>query len=223
MRPLVRTLRSTLGRGRLLNRWSAIGTLPVALTVMGPYLAPIAPSTAPALLLAALLSWAVPALLLCVPARLAENRISARARVLLVGIPVLALAAARPVLTDRFAVALGVEAAPEQWLPFRIATNLVVWPILLLAIAVLVASFRARRSANERLASALERMRGDERLLAAYDAEARETVTDCAEDLRTRLDDLDTADPRAVRALALGPIRDWAHRLSALAESGAGD
>lgn len=223
MRRVVRTLRAILGRGRLLTRWSAIATLPVALTIMGPYLALVSPGTVPALLLAALLSWAIPALLLWGAVRLAENRVSRRARALLVGIPVLVLAAARPILTDRFAVMLGVDAAPAQWLPFRIATNLLVWPILLLAIAVLVASFRARRSANERLASALERMRGDERRLGLYDAEARGAVAACAEDLRTRLGRLDASDPGAVRAFAIGSVRGWSHRISVLAERGAGD
>lgn len=219
MTRFVRASRTALERGPLLSRWSALGTLPVALTVMGPYLGPDAPQQLPELLLAASASWMIIAAILCVPARIARAVLSPRGRAVLVGVPVLALAAARPVLTDLCAEAFGADPAPERWLPFRIATNLVVWPVLLLAIAVLVASFRALRVANRRLAAAIALGSADADRLRAREARARSAAAACAAELRARLAGLE-ATPEAVRAFGAGPVRDWSHRLADLADVG---
>lgn len=215
MRRLARALRAILGRSPLLTRWSAIATLPVALTVMGPYLGPDEPDTLPRLLLAALISWAIPALLLWPVARASRELLAPGARVLLVAIPVVALAAARPLLTDLCGRLLGVEPAPAEWLPFRIATNAVVWPVLLLAIAALVSALRALRATNRRLADAIEDEAGDEERLHAREAEARAAIAGCLSDLRGRLDALDPPTGETVLAFATGPVRDWSHRFAA--------
>ncbi|WP_416446699.1 hypothetical protein AB3K78_05045 [Leucobacter sp. HNU] len=222
MRRFSQALRTVIERGPLLSRWSACGTLPIALSVMGPFLGPRAPQQFPELLLAALASWVVIAGLLCIPAGIARAILSPGARTVLVGAPVLLLSAARPLLTDLCAALLGADPPPAQWLPFRIATNVVVWPILLLVIAVIVASFRGLRIANRRLAEATESGRTDADRLRAREDAARSATAACAVELRTRLRGLD-ASPDAVRVFGTGPVRDWSRRLAELADADLAD
>ncbi|MFF3026414.1 hypothetical protein [Microbacterium sp. NPDC057944] len=208
---------ATVSGGRFFGRWSVIGTLPLALTAMGAYLGPLAPDSLLPAAVASAAAWVICVLLCLIPAIL-ERRIPSRAgrgAVVLSGIVM--VAAIRPFLLDAMLMQWGSVSAPNEWMPFRVVTNILVWAVVLSALAVASASVRALRLTNARLAAVEEQMRRDGDLQRIQDAHARALVTRCAEELRVFADG-PLRDPAAIARFAAGPVRENAHRLAALAQ-----
>ncbi|WP_336633312.1 MULTISPECIES: hypothetical protein [unclassified Microbacterium] len=216
MNRLARAVRGALGGGRFVSVWSALVVAPLSLTIMSPVGAGIDvarafPATAGATL-ALLAGLGVVALCeRCI------RRPAARIAVVVAGVVV--CAALRPLAQDQWAAALALPTPAGSQLPFRIATNVVVWPVVLTAVAVLVRSMHALRRTNALLRDVARELAGARDRAVLADRAARAQVEAAAVDLQRGVDDLaERADAGAVRRLAADGFRAWTLRLQDLAD-----
>lgn len=219
MRRVAGATAAAVGGGRFFGTWTLIGSLPVALTVMGGYLGPMPLEALPLSAVASALAWVVSVAFCLLPAW-AERRASRpRTRAAVVVSALIVVIAVRPPLLDLIVTRFGLPVAPASWLPFRLATNFLVWIPVLLGLAIAGQLVRTLRATNARLAAIEERMGEDAQRQQAWDAEARGEVARCADDLRRALLGDGPLDPTLVERFAQGPVRAWARRLSALAHA----
>lgn len=221
MRALLRAGAGVAGSGRFVTAWSLVVTAVLSATVMAPTLdAP--PSAAAAEASAA--TWAcVTAVLLAIGA--AERTVtSPRLRAVVVAVGVIACAAARPALVDAWLRAVDV-APPATWqLPFRIATNVIVWTVALTATAVVVDALRSLRATTALLRSVAAALATAHERRDAFDRAARRAVRDAARSLHRATGLLPGApDPSAaVARMSAEHLRASSHALTRLARGGPG-
>ncbi|WP_141932642.1 hypothetical protein [Microbacterium sp. SLBN-146] len=211
-----------LDSGRVVSGWSVALTLPVSLTVMAP-----ASYGAERLtwLMAVVLAWMCFAGALAFLGLLERRLVHPRVRRTVVIGGVIAAAAARPVVLDAWVTAFGGDVAPSGHLPFRVATNVVVWAVMLLTVAVTLDALRALRTANTLLRSVLRELETPRRSALAYTSRARRTVQDATSHVQRMADALQQgpATRPDVQRLADAHLRGPARRLAALARESVDD
>lgn len=159
---------SAVSNGRFFTWWTALVTLPMAVTVLGVYPGVQRVEDIPVPFMVSALSWAIQVLLV-LPGAWAERRLRfpvARA-VLVVGV-VAVVSSIRPVLNDAL---LGVF-APELVVgnvPARMVTNVVAGVLVLSLVAIAVDAVDSATGVNRRLRDALRALAGPD---AAPDPDA---------------------------------------------------
>lgn len=220
MRRLLAAVRSELGGGRFLTAWSLATTLPLSLTVMAPFGAGVDLRNA---LSAAFATWLCFAAGVTAVAVVERRARLPRTRALTVIAGVLACAVLRPLVQDLWAGASGLTIPPGGQLPFRIATNILVWAVVFSVVAVLEGSLRTLRNTNALLRSVASELAKARAHAHAFGVLAQKTVAVAASELGHAVRRLD-ATAAAVRELGATGFRAWSHRLRALsAENGTGD
>lgn len=217
MRRLLGTVLSALRSGGFLSRWSLIATLPLSVTVMAPFGAGAgAPSAWPA----AIATWLCFLAGLVLVALLGRRLSGPRGRLLATVAGVLLCAALRPVVQDLWTGASGLPTPPPGQLPFRIATNLLVWAVVFTVVAVLEGSLRALHGTNALLRTVAAELALAKARASAFDERASRAVDEAAAELRTGVDALAPGAAAGVIAKELGAtgFRTWSHRLRALAQ-----
>jgi hypothetical protein len=219
----VRRFATAFGRvvadGRFLSPWSLAATLVLSMTIM----APVGAGVDVAALAPATLATTTCFVLALGALALIERQVSAprvRAIVLIVGI--VACAALRPLVQDAWAAlwALPIPAAAQ--LPFRIATNVVVWPVVLAMIAVLENAVHTLRRTNALLREVAAELAAAPDRAVVVDRRARREVDAAASALSRAIDRWDPATgPSGVRALGSEAFRTWSHRLQQVADDAA--
>src|SRR5690606_13811697 len=132
----------------------------------------------------------LPLLALGALAALAERRVRSRlARVTIVAITLLALAAIRPFLNDALSHALFDTSTGGRWAP-RIITNVVTAVTVLTLCSIASAYHRASRRTTARLVDAVARMRGGMALADTFGAATRAELAETVARLRARRDQL---------------------------------
>lgn len=155
MRNLLRTAGRAVGSGRFLTPWSIAASLPLSLTVMAPTGDGVDPLNA---LVATGATWLCFGAALAVVAALERWSRTRRARTAIVIAGIIVCAALRPVVQDGWLHLSGFPTPPTDQLPFRIATNIVVWAVVLSILAVLESSLRSLRRANALLRSVAQEL-----------------------------------------------------------------
>lgn len=227
MMALVRAVRGALVGGRFLTVWSAVAVTLLSLTIMAPVGAGIDVVRAFPATVGATLALLVGLGLVAAGER-RVRRASTRTVIVVGG--VLVCAALRPIAQDLWAGALELPTPSASQLPFRIATNVVVWPIVLAAVAELTQSLRALRHTNALLREVVGELAGARERAGRAERAARGLLEAATAALQRDIDALADA-PRgaegapgaeagaeAVRRLAGDGFREWAHRLQELAE-----
>ncbi|WP_061782098.1 hypothetical protein [Microbacterium hominis] len=216
MRRLLLAVRAAASGGRFLSVWSLVLTAPLSLTIMAPVGAGVdVGAVAPATALTTAGFVLALGLLAALERRLPRRRV--RAVSIVVGIVV--CAALRPVVQDAWASALGLPAPAAAQLPFRIATNVVVWPVVLAVVAVLENALRTLRRTNALLREVAHELADAGARAAHADRVARREVEAAASALTVAVERLgmhDGTDP--VRELGAVSFRAWSHRLQHLAD-----
>ncbi|KXC05576.1 hypothetical protein [Microbacterium hominis] len=216
MRRLLLAVRAAASGGRFLSVWSLVLTAPLSLTIMAPVGAGVdVGAVAPATALTTAGFVLALGLLAALERRLPRRRV--RAVSIVVGIVV--CAALRPVVQDAWASALGLPAPAAAPLPFRIATNVVVLPVVLAVVAVLENALRTLRRSNALLREVAHELAAAGATADPADRVARPEVEAAASALTVAVERLgmhDGTDP--VRELGAVSFRAWSHRLQHLAD-----
>ena len=212
--------RSAVIGGRFLGVWSLLVTVPLSLTIMAPVgagvdVGPGLPGTLPPTATCS----ATLALLAVGERRLSRAR--SRAAVIVVGI--VTAAALRPVAQDAWAAALSLPSPDAAQLPFRMATNIIVWPVVLAVVAVLANTLGSLRRTNALLRDVADELAGARTRATEADRVARTAVQRAASALASALaataaQTTAGADAAAVRTLGAEGFRTWSHRLQDLAD-----
>lgn len=218
MSSLARAAVSAVGSGRFVTMWSVAVSLPLSLTVMAPVGGGIDPLRALPALVATWLCFATGLTGIAVIERAAHT---ARARAAIVIIGVLLCGSLRPVIQDAWLAGFGLPTPPPDQLPFRIATNVVVWAVVLGVIAVLEGALRSLRRTNALLRSVVTALSQAQEHARVFAREAQHLLADAGSAIGAAIDALQTA-PADVRRLSEEHLRAWSHRLAALAEDSVG-
>ncbi|WP_282847546.1 hypothetical protein [Microbacterium oxydans] len=215
MRRLLSASARAIGSGRFLTPWSFAVTFPLSLTVMAP--------TGDGIRLGDALP-AMAATWLCFTAALAgvaalERGVrSRRARRSVVIVGIVLCAALRPVLQDAWVEASGLPTPAAIQIPSRIATNILVWVLVLSIVALLESALRSLRRTNELLrtvAVELTRARDD---ASTFASEARQLLERAGASLEAAIAHVDPTSA-GVRRLGDEQFRQWSHRFAELAET----
>jgi len=209
----VRLWCNAVSSGTFLTGWTALASLLLATTILGPYHRVGALAEIPLGFGVGLAGWLVLAAAM-IPVAVAERRLhSPVARGVLVVSAILAASVARPFLNDAIATALG-DLALHQNLAERVATNLVAWLPVLSLVGITTVRYGSTTRTRARLAAALTSLSEGKRRLRRYERDGRELVIRSVADLRTRRDELLTlsVDFDAVRDFA-DAVRSVSHRL----------
>ena len=215
MRVLARAAVGAVSSGRFLTAWSIAITLPLSLTVMAPV------GMGVALMPALLATWLCFAAGLTAVALLERRALAARIHTVVVLGGVGLCGALRPVVQDAWLRLSGFDAPPSDQLPFRIATNVVVWLLVLGVVAVIVGALRALRRTNALLRSVAAALSQAQARTEAFAREARDLVSASTSALDAAIDAAPDSSA-GVRQLGAEHLRVWSHRLSALAENDRG-
>ncbi len=212
--------RDVVTSGRFVSAWSIAISLPVSLTVMAPQ-----STGAPgwSWLGATFAAWCCFAATLAIVGVFERRIADASARRLLVMLGVLAISASRPLLQDGWLTALGVEVAPPSQLPFRIATNVVVWAVVLTAVAIIVDALRSLRTANALLRSVIRELDLHDQRTARFEARARTALQDAADDVRRMSEALRRPDDAPDARALIDRLRRSSHALTVLEDADAND
>lgn len=217
MRGLLAAVHGSLRGGRFLTIWSFVATLPLSATVMAPFGAGVdAPSAWPA----TAVTWLCFAGALGVVALVERRLHRPRARVVAVVVGVLLCSGLRPIVQDLWTAASELPTPPAWQLPFRIATNVLVWTVVLVVVAVLEAAFRGLRGTNRLLGSVAAELVQAEARSRDFAERAHRIALAAATRLRAGIVALgaDDGTAAAVRRLGAEGFRTWSHRLRALAD-----
>jgi hypothetical protein len=213
MNGLIKAAGGAIKSGRFISTWSIVIALLVSLTVMAP-----AVNGVPLALLhpAGLVGSLCFVVLLATVAVLERQILRPGRRAVVVIVGVLVAAAGRPILQDAWLLAFGATPAPGWQLPFRIATNVIVWAVALVTIAVIVDAARSLRGTNSLLRSAIHELDATRDRADAFDGEARAALRDAVVSLR---DDIEAFRLGRLTASAIASerIRSWSHNLGRLA------
>jgi len=207
--------------GRFFSWWSVLASLPVALLLLSLGLHTAAdPRQAGVALVLNAVGWVVCCLLL-VPAALAERRLRRpTARGVTVLGALLVVAVLRPHLNDLLA-AWFTDWPAAAGLPVRTVMSVVVWSVLLIAIAVAVDASDTANHVNRRLRAALAALAGGDVSAGLQAREARARVSGIVDDLRARVAALRTGivDFDRVREFS-DAVREASHSLDEYADQG---
>lgn len=218
MSSLTRAAVSAVASGRFVTTWSVAVSLPLSLTVMAPVGGGIDPLRALPALVATWLCFATGLTGIAVIERAAHT---ARARAAIVIVGILLCGSLRPVIQDAWFAGFGLPTPPPDQLPFRVATNVVVWAVVLGVIAVLEGALRSLRRTNALLRSVVTALSQAQEHARVFAREAQRLLADAGSAIGAALDDLQ-ATPADVRRLSEEHLRAWSHRFAALAEEDRG-
>ena len=214
MRALARAVVGAVGSGRFLTAWSIAIALPLSLTVMAPVGVGLA--SLPALVA----TWLCFTAGLTATAMIERRALATRTRIFVALTGIAVCSALRPIVQDAWLGLGGIDTPHPDQLPFRIATNLVVWLVVLSAVAVIEGTLRALRRTNGLLRSVAAALAQAQARTAAFAQEARDLVAEAAAALDAAINDA-PGSSAGVRLLGAEQLRSWSHRLAAFAESGA--
>jgi len=205
--------------GRFLSLWSLAATFPLSMTIM----APVGAGVDVAALTPATLATTACFVLALGALALIERRLSARrARAVVLVVGIVACAALRPLVQDAWAGLWALPIPAGAQLPFRIATNVVVWPVVLAIIAVLENAVHSLRRTNALLRDVAAELAAAPDRAVVFDRFARREV-DAAASALTRA--IEAWDPAAgaggLRELGAEGFRTWSHRLQRAADDAA--
>ena len=207
--------------GRYFTWWSVLALLPVALLLLslGLHTAQDLRQAGAAIALNAV-GWVVCCLLLT-PAALAERRLRGpTARGVTVLATTLVVAVLRPHLNDLL-VTWFTDWPVAGGLPVRTLMSVVVWPVLLIAVAVAVDASDTANHVNRRLRAALAALAGGDASAGLQTREARARVVGVVEDLRRQVAAFRTGvvDFDRVREFS-DAVREASHSLDEYADQG---
>ncbi|MCC4909171.1 hypothetical protein [Microbacterium sp. cx-59] len=168
---------ATLSSGRFFTWWSAAVSLVVSVTILGAYSGiDLAREYVPALGIS-VLSWSL-LVLGMLPIAYEERRMrTPLARGLLVLSAIVVVSGIRPLLNDALALLLLPDPTVGGW-PQRIATNLLVWMLLLSLVAVATVGYSTTEAVNQRLRRALAALAVADRRADAFARESRVALAD---------------------------------------------
>jgi heme exporter protein D len=208
---------NALRSGRFISGWSFVAAVVLALTVMAPTDSPIGRSGAVPVNLATTATFLIA---LAVIAILERRLRSPRARIVAVTVLTVAAAALRPLAYDAWAQVAGQPPLDPGQLPFRIATNVLVWPVSLAIVALCENALHTLARTNAVLRDVAEELERSRERAERTDHEARETVDAGATALADAVARLPApADAAAVRTLGNDAFRVWSHLLQERAEA----
>lgn len=203
--------------GRFLSIWSLAATVPLSVTVMAPVgagvdVAAVAPAT--------LATTVCFVLALCVLALIERLVPTPRVRVVVLVVGVVACAALRPLTQDAWADLWALPIPASAQLPFRIATNVVVWPVVLAVISVLENAVHTLRRTEALLHDVAAELAAAPDRAVVFDRYARREVDAAASALASAIDEWDpTTGAAGVRDLGASAFRTWSHRLQQAADN----
>lgn len=216
MRVLASAVRDAVTGGRFLNAWSMVATIPLSLTIMAPVGAGVDVSALFPATLATTASFVGALAMLGVTERRIQHRPS---RAVLVIVGVVLCAALRPVVQDGWAAALGLPSPSSAQLPFRVATNVIVWPVVLAVVAVLENALRTLRRTNALLREVVHEVEGMGDRARSTERRASAQVDAAASALAVAVARLgEPAGAGTVGALGATGFRTWSHRLAEIAD-----
>lgn len=215
MRRLLSASARAAGSGRFLTPWSIAVTLSLSLTVMAPTGDGIRPGDA---LPAMAATWLCFAAALAGVAALERGVRSRRARMSVVIVGVVLCAALRPALQDAWIEASGLPTPAEAQMPSRIATNILVWVLVLSMVAVLESSLRSLRRTNDLLRTVAVELTWARDDASTFASEARQLLEQAGASLHAAIAHVDPTSA-GVRRLGLEQVREWSHRFAELAET----
>lgn len=219
MRNLARAAVRAVGSGRFLTFWSIGVSLPLSLSVMAPVGDGIEPQAA---LPAMVVTWLCFGAALVGVATLERHGRSRPQRAAIVIAGIALCATLRPALQDGWLHLSALPTPSADQLPYRIATNIVVWAMVLSIIAVLESSLRSLRRTNALLRSVAQELARAQHGAQAFATAARKLLDQARSALAAAILDLEPTSA-GVRRLGAEQVREWSHRLVALAEAkGAG-
>ena len=217
----MRRLATAVGRvvvdGRFLSIWSLVAAAPLSMTIMAPVgagvdVAAVAPAT-----LATTVCFVVALGLL---GRLERHLAAPGARVVVLVVGVVACAALRPLTQDAWAALWALPIPASAQLPFRIATNVVVWPVVLTVIAVLENAVHTLRRTNSLLREVASELAAAPDRAVVFDRSARKEVDAAASAVTAAIDAWDPAQgAEGVKRLGATDFRVWSHRLQQAADT----
>lgn len=206
------TVVATLGSGRFVTGWTLLSSLVLSVSVMAPVALARDPASG---LLATVLTWVCFAAGLVVIGAVERRMLSAPRRAVFVAVSVAAWSGVRPLIDDGWAHALGADVLAPLTLPFRVATNVLVWATVFTVVAILVDTVRALRGTNALLRSALEEWAASERRADTFDARVRRDLRGAAAAVGDAADSLTPATTAAdVRRLGETRLRTLSHELA---------
>lgn len=216
----MRRFSASIGRvvadGRFLSPWSLAATFPLSMTIMAPVGAGV---DVAALVPATLATTACFVLALGALALLERHLTAPLVRAVVVVVGVVACAALRPLVQDGWAALWSLPVPAAAQLPFRIATNVVVWPVVLAMIAVLENAVHTLRRTNALLREVAAELAAAPDRAVVIDRYARREVDAAASALGRAIERWDpAAGPNGVRALGAEDFRTWSHRLQRMAD-----
>ncbi|QEW00898.1 hypothetical protein F6J84_12810 [Microbacterium caowuchunii] len=205
--------------GRFFTWWSAAVSLLASVTVLGSYFGVTQAQDYPAAVGVSAIGWAVIAALV-LPVAWAERRVrSPRGRAALVLATLVAVSVLRPFLNDAIAAAL-LPTQPSGGWAQRIATNLLVWVLLLSLVAIATVGYAGSRSVGRRLRSARAALAAAGERAAVFERQAQAELDASFARIRTGLETLRTGRPgfEDVRAFS-AVVREASHRLEDVART----
>lgn len=207
---------SAVGSGRFVTPWSVAVSLPLSVTVMAPVGDEVEVLRA---LPASLATWICFAVGLAAVAVLERTLRSTRARTIAVTLGVLGCATIRPMVQDAWLQLGGLHTPAADQLPFRIATNIIVWGVVLSIVAVFEASLRSLRRTNTLLRTVIDALAQSQEHARMFAHDAAQLVEQAVSALHTAIAEL-SPNSAEVRRLGGEHFRLWSHRLATFAETG---
>lgn len=205
----VRVWRDALSSGEFLTGWSALVSLTVAVTILGPYQHARDLGTIITALLVAVIGWALLTAAM-LPVAWAERRLTRpHARVALIVAAIIVGSVARPLLNDAIASQFDPRIVPADMLQ-RIATNAAAWLPLLSLVAITTVRYNATRLARLRMMTAIATLSDGKRRSLSYAQESRRLVVTSVADLRRQRDELLRRD-----VIDFGAVRDFSEAVRA--------
>lgn len=216
MKRLSVAVRDAVTGGRFLGVWSLLVTVPLSVTIMAPVGAGV---DVAAVMPATFATTASFVAALSVVALLERRTRDPRARAVVIVVVIVVSAALRPVAQDAWAAVLALPSQAPAQLPFRMATNIIVWPVVLAVVAVLENTLRSLKRTNALLRDVAQELSGARARAVGADRVARAAVRDAASALASAVARLtgESGIP-AVRELGAGAFRTESHRLQTLAD-----
>lgn len=215
MKRLLAAVAAAASGGRVVTRWSIAVALPLSLTVMGSQSTATPPDDRLLAGVATWLSFALALLAIGAMERRARNP-AVRRSVVAVGVPV--VAALRPFVQDAWLAVVGGVPLPPEHVPFRVATNVVVWTVVLTATALIVDAVRSGRETNALLRGVLAEIDAAQSRTDAVTGRARDAVIRAVTELGGDIAAV-PATSAAVLRLSADRIRPWSHTLAELADA----
>lgn len=168
---------ATVSSGRFFTWWSAVISLVVSVTILGAYIGVDHAAEYPPALGISVLSWSL-LVLGMLPVAYGERHLrTPTARGALVLVAIVVFGSIRPILNDALAGSLLPHSAGGSW-PERIATNILVWMLLLSLVAIATVGYATTEAVNQRLRRALSALAVADRRADAFARDSRAALSD---------------------------------------------